>query len=65
MEKPEALTTFSRYLVQKYNVYNNSHLQSAGGGQLTPAEGGQGQRLMQYKYFSRYTYFDKVEIAVK
>jgi len=46
LHKPEALTAFSRSLVQKYNPHDNNYLQPAGGGQLIPPEIGQVPRLM-------------------
>ena len=48
MKEPEALTTSGRLEVQNYKPHDDRYLQSAGGGQLTPAESGKDQRLMQY-----------------
>lgn len=41
MRKPEALTALSLSEVKKYKLHENRYLLPAGGGLLTPAEGGQ------------------------
>ncbi|HAX94893.1 MAG TPA: hypothetical protein DCY25_13355 [Bacteroidales bacterium] len=48
MQKPETLATSGRSEVQEYKLHDNRYREPAGGSQLTPAESGQGHRLMYY-----------------